>query len=158
GVHDPTAREQMAAAARRYLDLAHRFLQPEPCRLIAIGGVSGTGKSTLATALGPELGLCPGAPVLRSDVTRKLLLGVDPETRLPPSAYTREISGRVYDALCRKAATVLAGGYSAIIDAVALRPEERQSFAEVAHAAGVPFSAVWLDGRPEAMAGRIRKR
>jgi uncharacterized protein len=158
GVHDPTARQRMATEARRYLGLAHRFVQPEPCRLIAIGGVSGTGKSTLATALAPELGLCPGARVLRSDVTRKLLLGVDPETRLPPTAYTREISGRVYDALCRKAATVLAGGYSAIIDAVALLPEERQSFAEVARAAGVAFSGLWLEGRPEAMAGRIRKR
>ena len=158
GVHDLSARERMAAEARRYLDLAHRFLQPEPSRLVAIGGVSGTGKSTLAAALAPELGLRPGARVLRSDVTRKLMLGVDPETRLPPTAYTREISGRVYDALCRKAATVLAGGYSAIIDAVALQPEERQSFAEVARAAGVPFSGLWLEGRAEAMASRIRKR
>ena len=158
GVHSAAARDQMAGDARRYLDLAHQFLQPEPCRLIAIGGVSGTGKSTLAIALAPELGLRPGARVLRSDVTRKLLLGVDPETRLPASAYTREISGRVYDALCRKAATVLAGGYSAIIDAVALQPEERQSFAEAARAAGVPFSGLWLEGRTEAMASRIRKR
>ena len=156
--HNAAAREQMAADARRYLDLAHRFLQPEPCRLIAIGGVSGTGKSTLAAALAPELGLRPGARVLRSDVTRKLLLGFDPETRLPPTAYTREISGRVYDALCRKATTVLKAGYSAIVDAVALRPEERQSFAEVASGAGVPFSGLWLEGRAEAMAGRIRKR
>jgi len=158
GVHGAAAREQMAADARRYLDLAHRFLQPEPCRLIAIGGVSGTGKSTLAAALAPELGLRPGARVLGSDVTRKLLLGVDPETRLPPTAYTREISGRVYDALCRKAATVLAAGYSAIIDSVALQPVERQSFADVARAAGVPFSGLWLEGRADVMAGRIRKR
>jgi len=53
---------------------------------------------------------------------------------------------------------VLAGGYSAIIDAVALQPEERQSFAEAARAAGVPFSGLWLEGRAEAMASRIRKR
>jgi predicted kinase len=91
-------------------------------------------------------------------VTRKLLLGVDPETRLPATAYTREISDRVYDALCRKAATVLAAGYPAIIDAVALRPEERRSFAEVARAAGVPFSGLWLEGPADAMANRIRAR
>jgi aminoglycoside phosphotransferase family enzyme/predicted kinase len=158
GVHEPAAREQMGADARRYLDLAHGFLQPEPRRVIAIGGVSGTGKSTLAAALAPEFGLRPGARVLRSDVTRKLLLGVDPETRLPPNAYTREISDRVYEALRRKVATVLAAGYSAIIDAVALKPEERRSFAEVARAAGVPFSGLWLEGRPEAMASRIHDR
>ena len=149
---------RMACDAQRYLDLAERFLQPEPCRLIAIGGLSGAGKSTLAEGLAPELGLRPGARVLRSDVTRKLLLGVDPEERLPGSAYTRESSARVYDALCRKAAVGLGAGYTVVIDAVALAAEERNSFAEVARAAVVPFSGLWLEARPEAMANRIRGR
>jgi aminoglycoside phosphotransferase family enzyme/predicted kinase len=158
GMHDSAPRAEMAAEARRYLDLALRFLEPRPVRLIAIGGVSGTGKSTLAARLAPELGLRAGARVLRSDVARKLLLGVDPETRLPATAYTREISRRVYDVLRQKAATALAAGYSAIIDAVALKPEERRSFAEVARATGVPFSGLWLEGGADAMADRIRAR
>jgi aminoglycoside phosphotransferase family enzyme/predicted kinase len=149
---------KMACDAHRYLDLAERYLQPERCRLIAIGGLSGTGKSTLAAGLAPELGLRPGARVLRSDVTRKLLLGVDPEERLSASAYTRESSARVYETLRRKAAVGLAGGYTIIIDAVALTAEERSSFAEVARAAAVPFSGLWLEARPEAMADRIRGR
>ena len=152
------ARAAMALEARRYLDLAHQSLQREPCRLIAIGGVSGTGKSTLAAALAPGLGLPPGARLLRSDVTRKLLLGVAPETRLPPSAYTLEISRRVYDTLCRKAAEGLAAGYSVVIDAVSLTPEERRSFAEVARAATVPFSGFWLEAPAATMAERIRAR
>jgi hypothetical protein len=155
---DAAAGAKMACAARRYLDLAERFLQPQPCRLVSIGGLSGSGKSTLAAGLAPELGLRPGARVLRSDVTRKLLLGVDPEERLPSTAYSREISARVYDALRRKAAVGLAAGYTVIIDAVALTAEERSSFAEVARAAGVPFSGLWLEARPEAMANRIRGR
>jgi uncharacterized protein len=149
---------KMACDAHRYLDLAERYLQPQPCRLVAIGGLSGTGKSTLAEGLAPELGLRSGARVLRSDVIRKLQLGVDPEERLPATAYTREISAHVYDALCRKAAVGLAAGYTVIIDAVALTPEERVSFAEVARAAAVPFSGLWLEARPEAMATRIRGR
>ena len=148
----------MACEARRYFDLAERFLQPQPCRVVAIGGLSGTGKSTVAAGLAPDLGLRPGARVLRSDVTRKLLLGVDPEQRLPASAYTRETSRRVYDVLCRKAAMSLGAGYTVIIDAVALATEERASFAEVARAAGVAFSGLWLEARPEAMANRIRGR
>jgi hypothetical protein len=155
---DVASAEMMACDARRYLDLADRFLQPQPCRLIAIGGLSGAGKSTLAAGLAPELGLRPGARVLRSDVTRKLLLGVDAEERLPATAYTRETSTRVYDALCRKAAVGLAAGYTIIIDAVALTAEERNSFAEVARAAAVPFSGLWLEAGPEAMANRIRGR
>jgi len=150
--------EMMACDARRYLALADRFLQPQPCRLVAIGGLSGSGKSTLAAGLAPELGLRPGARVLRSDVTRKLLLRVDPEERLPAAAYTREASARVYDALRRKAAMGLAAGYTVIIDAVTLTAEERDSFAEVARAAAVPFSGLWLEARPEAMANRIRGR
>ena len=150
--------EEMAANARRYLQLAHELLSPQSCRLIAIGGVSGTGKSTLAAGLAPGLGLRPGARVLRSDVTRKLLLGVAPEVKLPADAYTPEMSQRVYDALRRKAAMTLASGYSVIIDAVSLRPEERRAFGEVARAAGVPFFGLWLEGRPEAMASRIRAR
>jgi hypothetical protein len=156
--NDAEAGAKMARDARRYFDLAERLLQPQPCRLVAIGGLSGAGKSTLAENLAPELGLRPGARVLRSDVTRKLLLGVDPEERLPASAYTREISARVYDALCRKAAVGLAAGYTVVIDAVALTAEERGSFAEVARAAAVPFSGLWLEARPEAMADRIRGR
>lgn len=158
GVPDPAPRAEMAAEACRYLELAHRFLRPQPARLVAIGGVSGTGKSTLAAGLAPELGLRPGARVLRSDVTRKLLLSVDPETRLPGTAYTHEITRRVYDLLRQKAATALAAGCSAIIDAVALKPEERRSFADVARTAGVPFTGLWLEGRTKAMASRIRTR
>jgi hypothetical protein len=154
----PAARAKMACDARRYLDLAERFLQPQPCRLIAIGGLSGTGKSTLAAGLAPEIGLRPGARVLRSDVTRKLLLGVDPEERLPGTAYTSQTSARVYDALCRKAAVGLAAGYTVVIDAVALTAKERNSFVEVARAAAVPFLGLWLEARPEAMANRIRGR
>jgi hypothetical protein len=155
---DPSARTEMAADARRYLELAHQLLRPQPRRLIAIGGVSGTGKSTLAAGLAAELGLRPGARVLRSDVTRKLLSGVAPEARLPATTYTREMSRRVYDALRRKAATGLAAGYTVIIDAVALKPDERSSFAELARTDGVPFLGLWLEGKAETMANRIRAR
>jgi uncharacterized protein len=155
---DAAASDRMAADARQYLDLAHELLQPQQCCLVAIGGLSGSGKSTLAASLAPELGARPGARLLRSDVTRKLLLRVDPEERLPASAYNRETSRLVYDALCGKAVIGLAAGYSVVIDAVSLTAEERSSFAEVAHAAGVPFSGLWLEAGPEAMANRIRGR
>jgi predicted kinase len=96
--------------------------------------------------------------VLRSDVIRKLLLGVDPETRLPGNAYTRETSRQVYDALRHKAAMGLEAGYSVIIDAVALMPDERRSFAEVARSLAVPFSGFWLEGPVSTLEDRIRKR
>ena len=91
----PGAKPAMGAEARSYLDLCARLLRPRSCRLVAIGGLSGTGKSTLAAALAPSL----GARVLRSDVIRKRLFDVAPETRLPASAYTpRSVAPRLPDA------------------------------------------------------------
>jgi predicted kinase len=60
--------------------------------------------------------------------------------------------------LRQKAAAALAAGYSAIVDAVSLRPAERAALAEVARRAGVPFSGLWLEAAPETMAERIRIR
>jgi hypothetical protein len=145
---------EMAVEARRYLELAARLLRPRRYRLVAIGGLSGSGKSTLAAALAPGI----GARILRSDVIRKRLFGVSPETRLPASAYTTEVSRRVYEALRQKAAAALAAGYSVIIDAVALKPEERRSFAVIAKAAAVPFSGLWLAAPALTMEARLRAR
>ena len=89
---------EMAAEARRYLDLAVRLLRPRPGRLVAIGGLSGSGKSTLAAALAPGI----EARVMRSDVIRKRLFGVAPETRLPAS-HAPEVSHRVYETFAKKA-------------------------------------------------------
>jgi uncharacterized protein len=155
---DPALRDAALSETRAYLDLAQSMLRRQPARLIAIGGLSGSGKSTLAAALAPELGLRPGARVLRSDVTRKLLLGADPETRLPPEAYTPDITRRVYQTLRDNAAAALAAGYTAIIDAVSLRPDERQSIAGVATKSGVSFAGLWLETDAAAMQRRIDAR
>ena len=145
---------EMATEARSYLDLSALALRPRSCRLVAIGGLSGTGKSTLAAAIAPSL----GARVLRSDVIRKQLFGVAPETRLPTSAYSSQVSRRVYQTLRRKAAEALAAGYSVIIDAVSLKPAERQSLDPVAAAAGVPFAGIWLAAPEATMDLRLRAR
>ena len=59
-----------------YLALAERCAVVSPPRLIGVGGLSGTGKSTLAEALAPDLGAPPGAVVIRADLERKALEGV----------------------------------------------------------------------------------
>jgi predicted kinase len=154
----PGDRETALREARSYLDHAERALAAHRERLIAIGGFSGSGKSSLAARLAPELGLLPGARVLRSDVLRKRRFGLEPEMPLPPEGYTEPITALVYRDLCTRAATALRAGYSAIIDAVALRPEERQAFAAVASECRVPFTGLWLDAPPEAMRARIAAR
>ena len=146
------------AAARAYLDLARRFLAPEPPRLIAIGGVSGTGKSTLARALAPAIGAAPGAILLRSDVIRKRLFGVAPTGRLEPEAYREEVSAKVYDIMLSCARTLLESGHAAIIDAVSLDRADRARIAQVAADASVPFQGLWLTAPAELLLARVRNR
>src|SRR3546814_18172824 len=81
-----------AKAAAHYLAVAGQLIAEEAPRLIAIGGLSGTGKSTLARTLGDAVGRPPGARILRSDVLRKRLAGVLPHTPLPSSGYTAHTS------------------------------------------------------------------
>ena len=144
--------------ARNYLGLALRFLEPDSPRLIAVGGLSGSGKSTIARAIAPRIGAFPGAVIVRSDAERKRLFGVAHTARLPARAYTPEISDLVY-ALCRKrAALVLEAGRSVIVDAVHARPGEREAIAAVAQNRGAAFTGLWFDAPADVLTARVTDR
>jgi aminoglycoside phosphotransferase family enzyme/predicted kinase len=143
-------------AARDYAALAPKLLEPIKPQLIAIGGLSGTGKSLLARALAPGVPPLPGAVVLRSDIERKVLFGVEENERLPQSAYAPDTTAKVYAALSTKAHRVTAAGHSAIVDAVFAQPNER---AEIAKAAGTTaFQGLFLTADLEARVSRIGNR
>lgn len=151
--------------ARHYLAFALALLddagaeEPHaPPRLIAIGGLSGTGKSTLARALGGEIGPPPGARILRSDVLRKRLAGLAPEEPLPAHAYTREASGQVYAELNRLAAQALAAGRPVLIDAVLAMAEERREVEAIASACAARFDGLWLTLTEDGRVARIEAR
>ena len=139
----PTA--AIARSARKYFDLARQVLSPSPALLIAVGGLSGTGKSALARALAPEIGAVPGAVVLRSDAERKALFGKEEHARLPDSAYAPAVTARVYATIADKARRALAAGHSAIVDAVLAKPQERAVMERSAQALGVPFRGLFLE-------------
>jgi len=146
---DPQRQRELQATAQEYLSLAQRLLcPPAPC-LIGVGGLSGSGKSTLAHGLAPLVGAAPGAVVVRSDVIRKRLCGVDPFQRLGPEGYTTETSRRVYGTVIDRASLIIRGGHVAIADAVFGRPSDREALEQAAKAAGVTFVGLWLDA-PEA--------
>jgi len=155
---DRAKQEAAEAEARAYLDLALAFLAPPPALLVAIGGRSGTGKSTLAFALAPDLGPAPGALVLRSDALRKALLGRDLFQRLPPEGYGADVTRRVFAALARAAGLALAGGHAAIADAVYLKEAQRAEIAAAARAAGAAFAGIWLDASREHLERRVAAR
>ncbi len=153
--------QQKAEAARQaqaMFALALEFLKPPAARLVAIGGLSGTGKTTVAIAIAPEIGPPPGAVVLRSDVIRKQLAGVAETVALPQSAYTPEASKQVYDHMLEQAAMALAAGHGAVLDAVNARPDERAAARAAADAAGAPFDGIWLAAEPARLIERVEQR
>jgi uncharacterized protein len=142
----------------RLLELAIAYLEPPAPRLVAIGGLSGTGKSTLARALAPGIGASPGAVVLRSDVIRKALMKVGETVRLGEEAYTPEVSARVFAKINEKAARILRSGHSVVADAVFGEPAQRNAVAAVARAAGAGFRGLWLSAPRAVLEQRISAR
>lgn len=159
GLKNPTDAARNALQAERFFQAAECFARPapRPC-LVAVGGLSGTGKTTLAAALAPELGRAPGALLLRSDVIRKRLADVPPEQRLPESAYTTDNNRRVYETLLREATSALAAGQCVVVDAVFGREHERHACETAAETADVKFFGIWLDAPGPTLKERVTRR
>jgi aminoglycoside phosphotransferase family enzyme/predicted kinase len=154
------ARAKAAREAKRYFALAETFLLPAAPRLVAIGGLSGTGKTTIAAELAPTIGRLPGAVHLRSDIERKHLFGVAETQRLPQAGYTSSTTAQVYARLRRKAGLALEAGFSVISDAMHAEPDERAGVEGVSRELAVPFDGIWLEAplalRVERVEGRVK--
>lgn len=158
GEQAPEAAAAMRAEAAGYFDLALTCIQPGPAGLIAIGGLSGTGKTTLARSLAPDIGPVPGAVILRSDVLRKRLLGVEEETRLPAEGYSEAVTARVYGEMEGRAGLALDSRHAVICDAVYARPDQRRAIEGIARAAQLPFTGLWLVADQETQLSRVGVR
>lgn len=148
----------LAETARSYLDLALAMLAPVPPRLVAIGGLSGTGKSSLARRLGGAIGRVPGARIFRTDVLRKRLAGLPPEDRLPPDSYSAQAATQVYEKLDSMCAAALACGQSVVADAVFARRDERDRIEARVRQSGALFEGLWLEAEMAARLSRVGAR
>src|ERR1700722_2171101 len=151
-------RDDIAKSARAYFDFARRAISPAPPQLIAIGGLSGTGKSRLARELAPAVGPMPGAVIVRSDVERKALFGVGETDKLGEEGYSPAVTERVYAVAAERARRIVATGHAAIVDAVFARPEEREAFARTAQVAHLPLKGLFLTASLETRIARVGGR
>jgi predicted kinase len=131
---------------------------PAAPRLIAIGGFSGTGKSTLAARIAPALGVAPGAVILRTDVVRKTMFAHGTAAPLPAWAYSPAARHTVYTEARREAARAIDAGYAVIVDGVFGEPAERAAIEDLAARTGVAFSGLWLEANLDVLKRRIRRR
>lgn len=151
--------QQEIQMARRYFSSALSYLIPPKPVLIAVGGFSGTGKTTLAERLA---GTCfphaPGLVHLRSDLERKRLFNRAETERLDQAGYTADANKQVYDRLISKARICLESWQSVIIDAVFSKQWERQLAEDLAGDLDVPFQGLWLTAEESKMTSRVTMR
>lgn len=138
--------------------LAASILHNPGPRLVAIGGLSGTGKSTVARLIGCRIGRLPGARVLRWDVFCKRLQGLSPESRLPPRHYTRQNDVETYEAMFESAQDHLECGSAVILDAVFVSRSEREVAEALAVRSRVPFTGIWLEAPERDRIARVQSR
>jgi predicted kinase len=123
--------------------------------MIAVGGMSGSGKTTLASALVEKL---PGSVLLDSDVMRKKMEGVSPETPLPAEAYTPEKTRKFIKYIQREASTLLKQGHSVVVTGTFLGNEERKNQQLVAQKVHADFIGIYLDAPLSVLFDRVSKR
>lgn len=147
-----------ADEARRLLELAARHLDAGRVRLVLVGGLPGTGKSTLAT----ELSARTGWSVLASDPIRKELLGAEPAQSLRSpfgeGAYSAERRSATYRELLERARRHLEAGAPVVCDASWTDPDQRDAAARVAAGAGAEVVALWCEAPTGIAEQRLRAR
>jgi predicted kinase len=154
----PAEQASIANTARAYFAFALQAIAPPAAQFIAVGGLSGAGKTRLGRALAPEIKPMPGAVIVRSDVERKALYGVGETEKLPADAYAEAVNARVYTTLAEKARRIIRAGHSVIVDAVFAQPRERAAIAEGAASAGFALHGLFLTADLKTRVGRVGAR
>ncbi len=162
-VDEPEVPASQREAARKlaqalFAQAAHYARYLSRSTLLLIGGLMGTGKSTLAAALQRELGWALSS----SDTTRKRLAHLDPAQ--PKAAgfrqglYSRDWAARTYQALLEEAQAALADGRSVLLDASFARRANRQAAAHLAAAQGARATFIECVCPPDMAQQRLARR
>ncbi|MFZ8930300.1 MAG: AAA family ATPase [Pseudomonadales bacterium] len=153
----PEARQDCITRLEAQVTLAEAPLS-RPA-LVLLQGLSGSGKSYWGQRLGPAL----GALCLRSDVERKRLLGLAPETR-PANAeeravrYGPEMSERTYGRLLDLAQQHLNSGFAVMVDATFLNADALKRFETLGETLKVPSVLVRCEAPEAVLRERVRAR
>jgi predicted kinase len=136
------------------LKIADDFLDRPAGTVVALGGLSGTGKSALGRLLSER---CAGIQI-RSDVVRKSLLGLSLNEKAGPQAYSQDVSERIYEHLCSLVEAVAAAGYNVIVDATFRKEAEREQLQQRIEQRGLRFYGIWCEVPSKVALARIAER
>ena len=151
---EKATRKGEEARALFSLALAYAAERSADGPVIAVGGVIGSGKTTLAEGLGRATGV----PVISSDRVRKSLAGVGPTERAPETAYSAAFSARTFDEAFRRATVVLRSGRGVILDATFRARSHRLRARDLARRHGRRFLFVEAVADEAILRARLRAR
>lgn len=161
-------KESKAEEAQELATICERHARRAIPALVLIGGLPGTGKSTLAkrVASSDELAQAmsgrPRFEVVRSDVVRKELAGLLPQASsgagMFQGIYTSEFTDRTYQAMVSYAEELLERGRSVVLDATWSQVAHRQLAREVARRTRSRVVELCLTAPEPVLAGRLRRR
>jgi uncharacterized protein len=147
--------EERAAASRdavRYLNLAVGCMLPPS--LIVMCGRSGTGKSWAARAIAEAL----DAVIIRSDVLRKQLAGIEPTQRATQELYEPKNTRRTDAAMVRQSLAALRDGRSVVADGTFARLTLRKPFVSLAALLTIPLLLVQTHASEDVVRRRLAAR
>ncbi len=147
------------AQARSLLSLAHDHLEAGRVILGVVAGLPGTGKSTLARAVGERLGW----PVLRSDDIRREIMGVRDDAQpltasFEAGAYAPAATARTYRTMLERAGELIVRGQPVVLDATFNDPAFRRAVEELADTTTSDLVVLRCTVPPRVAEARVRAR
>ena len=148
--------QDAATRAQSFFDLAARYATPlSTPTVIAVSGLSGTGKTALARALAGELGL----RVVSSDAVRAAIFGADKRpSEYGQHCYSEEATRLVYKTLLERGREILKTDGGVVLDATFLHATDRAAAQKMAREIGAAWRLIVCKAPPEAIRDRLAHR
>ncbi len=155
---DGAERASLATECREYVALARAWAAPPHPAMVAMHGLSGSGKTTVSDAITAPL----GALRVRTDVERKRLHGLAATAAsgsgTQSGLYAEDATRAAYRRVLDLAHEAIAGGFTVVADGAFLHRWQRELFRSAAASLGVPFAILSVQGRPATLERRIAAR
>lgn len=134
--------------------------EPKKNFLLALAGLSGSGKTTVAREVVKELRDKHDVDivVLEADPIRKEILGVSPTTRLDKDAYSWEVTKKVIAEMDQRTEDLFAEGKSVVWTSILVQERQRKEKQEFAEKNGVNFVGIWLEAPEHVLLERVEQR